>query len=75
MRCGMVVSRPDCPTADRPLGNSVGAIEWSPGGRLRSRGRPLLAGISPRVRSPTLVTLRPPGGFPGAHPLWGRAWV
>ncbi len=58
MPCGLVVIRPDSPPADRPLGNSVGAIEWSVGARHAQRGGP--ARLGPLRRSPTLVTLRRP---------------
>jgi len=45
MQPGRAVSRPECHAADSFLGNSVGAIEWPFGGRLRPRGPPLLAGF------------------------------
>jgi hypothetical protein len=69
---GTAVFGPECPAADRPLGNSVGAIGWPLGAAPRLAGRPAWSGFANRV-APTLVTkLRPSGGSPPQLPREAR---
>ena len=53
MRPGTAVFGPEYPAADRPLGNSVGAIGWPLGAAPRLVGRPERSGVgspSPQLR-------------------------
>src|SRR3989337_1509798 len=62
MPCGLVVSRPDSPSADRPLGDSVGAIEWSVGVRRAQRVGPARLGPLRRFPNSRNAPLPPRGG-------------
>jgi hypothetical protein len=70
------LDRPDCYTADRSLGNSVGAIEWPRGVTRVLRRRPTRPGppfaVFPNSRNRSVPLT---GGFPGALPRGRRVGV
>jgi hypothetical protein len=66
------VSGPDCPAADRPLGNSVGAIGWPLGALPRLRGSARLVGLRHSRRPNSRNKAPPPRGLPAATPSEAR---